>query len=337
MAQVSDLARYILSLEHQDNEVHLTLCNYIVHRSQPDQRLDIDFMTRFFSTCLTFPHWQSRKDILVGETIQALRDLSNDAGSNINLAFDVHELSGWKHVQVIGIESDQNLFEIVSQYEQKNLEKEASLRVLVDEDRKGIASIVLKKNGHLYFKYYGRFALMLKGVLTPAEPLQSLEYDGRLELALDSPQIVEISPYNYGKFSRSNGGIKGCLTKGYSFHKTEVVDVVGLAQVPGIFFSIKKSERFFINRASDPTYSEVVKALENAIALMQSPTPENVRAAQTAYHRAQPIYQHIFSDDKMLFLLLRDLHRTLNSGKDVNPDGASGAKEDICNDLIPIL
>jgi hypothetical protein len=118
--------------------------------------------------------------------------------------------------------------------------------------------------------------------------------------------------------------------RGYTFQKFETLYENPLSRFPKLFYAIKHIEQFFVRRESDPIYMELTALLEQASELIKEGHPEGIKLGAAALKRAELALENIFTDDKVLNLLIRDLKNTL--AHTANRPLTSGIESETCLD-----
>jgi hypothetical protein len=100
---------------------------------------------------------------------------------------------------------------------------------------------------------------------------------------------------------------------GYVFRQVQTLTFAHVNQEPRIFFPLKKLERFYIYRPSDPYYADLIKSLEQAVVMLQTKKDGAFDFAKQTFESGQIAFDQIFPDDKVLYSRLRELAKWITS------------------------
>jgi hypothetical protein len=313
---VRDLAHKLLSQNPQENAARLAFYHYLKNFRQLDESVTSTLVQQFYGRALCFPFWQKNKLELAAGVKKSL-----DQFPGIENVRHADEL------QVLKIENIEDLQRIVLAQTQPLLREIDRLRILEmnsneNEETSGVIRLILRPEGQLEVTVFDRWALIDGAILAPLCNDRTIIFNSKLEVAQGAFHHIELSSYTTARFNVSNQSIEGHIIKGYTFQKVESLQAESIEKIGPLFYAVKSLEKYFVNRATDPMYREVVKLIENSIQMLTE-----TRSAQTAsqslsivemkemalqaFDRGQQALQYLFPDDKVLFLLLRDLARTL--------------------------
>src|SRR5690606_26777183 len=82
-------------------------------------------------------------------------------------------------------------------------------------------------------------------------------------------------------------------------------------EVPKLHLPIRRYEQFFIDRRSDSEYQSLVQKIERTRALVQARDPEARKWAPTILSQAETALEQVYTGDRLLSLLIRDLKHSL--------------------------
>ena len=168
-----------------------------------------------------------------------------------------------------------------------------------------------------------------EGELEPLNMLCQLHYAPDLSLELQKVQYVEVAPNVFGRFMILGQGVHGHLIRGYVLQKAEEFRGGGVREHSTLYYSIKKLEQHFVDRKTDPTYTELTQIMEKAVELLNVGHPEAVAFAQAALERGEMALESIFPNDNMIRLLTQTLRSTMQSSRALIPSRPSQKGEKI--------
>jgi hypothetical protein len=328
MAHVTALAQHILTLEPDKDAARLCLYHYLKNLCEATEQVDSDLINRFYSRALVFNHWQQNKSSLIQETNAILQHYQDTHGIQLPLAGIAID-----EIQVLQAENIRTL-ELVTQ---RHLEKHASpydqIRILpLDGER--VVAICLQADRGLRVTVFPRALAIREGELVPLTPEFTLFYSTELQLHPAMTHQIEVGPHAAARFRIGSDGIQGSFVRGYTFQKFGQMNGGGLHRYPVLFYPLKRLEQFFVNRKSDPMYTELTNLLEKALELISAGHPEAMKFAEAALDRGRLALEHIFPDDKLVRLLINNLEKTLalENTKRAMPANARGSMGDSAMD-----
>lgn len=294
-----DFAKYLLALNPEANAARLSLYHFMKNFEDGAAAFSPAVLNHFFARAYSFEHWRKNRSELKSEILPIVEDFLSR-----------HQVDWSKNridadLQIIEIENIADLYEVVrSHMNTRRLEGE-KVRLLPDGED-GIVALDLKPDGSLMIHYFDKFCTIRAGKIEPLLTDMVVKYSRQLEPAPQFRHHLRVQPGVSAIFT-ANNTLSGQLIRGYSFTKMEEFSDKPLTQLPVIFYPLKRLERFFINRATDPLYVELTKLLDQTIVLLKEEHPEAMQFASAAFDRGQNALTHIFTDDKLLSLLLREL------------------------------
>lgn len=305
MVTHEDLARFLLTQDPQNQPAILAFYNYLKNLENLDDPFTPQTLSHFFGRALSVPHWQKNREELSQSIEAALSTFSEE----VAIPWKLQDLRLPRNVQVVAIENLEDLVEILTQDFRNYGNRDSRWKAVPYRDR-GVLSIEQRPDNSIQMIQYPRWIQFCDGRPVPLFA-NRLEYNEHLELLPHRIQHVEISPYQVARFFIDDQGLHGVAARGFTFSKSEQFEARSINDLPRLFYAVKQLESFFVNRATDPLYREIVELLERAAQLAADPNEEGRELALKAFERGQNALEHIFPDDKVIFLLLRDLARSL--------------------------
>jgi hypothetical protein len=300
MLKVEALIKYLSENNPQSTPVRLAFFNYLSNLAEPQALVTPELLESFFTLSLDYAHWQQNREQLGSE----IQELLND-----HVDFTVVKMP--KQSQVIELENLNDATDALQCYLNTVYKKGEKYRLILEGDKK-ILAIILLPDQTICVQTFDRKMVIRHGQLEPLKKDLVLYYNSNLELDPNHIQRLEVGPFVTAQFQLAAGGVQGCLVRGYQHQKFFDLQGDSLAAYPKLFYSIKRIEQYFLQRQSDPFYQETVAALEKTIDRMRLNDMDSFQESVDVMARAQNILEYVFTGDKLLNLLIRDLQHTLS-------------------------
>jgi hypothetical protein len=143
-------------------------------------------------------------------------------------------------------------------------------------------------------------------------PVTHLHYTSKLELVPHVRQVLEGNLQTTHCFEVSVDRVQGLTTRGATFKIFETFVCGGMSETQNIFLQLKKVEKHFINPQTDPFYQDIIGKLEKTKRLLNNPTVENLAEADKALNRGRFALRVIFSDDRLLTMLIQHIEHGIS-------------------------
>lgn len=304
-----DFGKFLYELRPQSNQGLLALYNYIRLFTDLNSPFLPETVSNFYIKALSFEHWQQNALELSQVTSNVLfkflgQDINAKAWSNLKKP---------EQIQIVKIKSYKDQLEVIKKYLPQNLTSQ------IFADKNNIAHAVISlPQGKIQVQTFNDLGYIQNGMILPLVQDRILDYDKNLELIPDIKQQLQISPFVTAHFTVSNEMIIGNYIRGYTFQSFQKIELHGFHQDSNILYSLKKIERFFIDRSSEPLYVELVQVLEQTLDFLRRDLTGSLELGKKAYIRGQNALENIFVDDKMLAVLLNEIHSFIgHSGKEM--------------------
>lgn len=307
MLKVAPLLKFLSDLNPQNTPARLAFFNWLRGFANPEEPLSKEMLERFFWDCMDYPHWAANKTQLGHE----VRFLIDNFNSFFQQKFDVSGLRFPETLQVIEIENNQDMVDTLTCHLNQIIGPEDKFRLLPDQNKKFVA-IVLREDRGLEVRSYDRKFTLRGGILEPLRPDLAVFYTPNLELSPKHLHKIEIAPYITARFTVEGGRVRGSALRGFMFQKLIEMKGETLGEHPRLQLPLRRLEQFFIDRRSDKDYQDLVQKLERTRALVQAGDREARRWAGTILTQAETAAEQIYTGDRLLTLLTRDLRHTLS-------------------------
>lgn len=321
MLKVAQLLKFLQDVNPQKTPARLALYNWLRGCADPNEALTPHLLQNFFWDALDYPHWQSNKTQL-GHEVRFVIDQFNGF---FQQKFDYADLRWPETIQVIEIESIDDAVAAITVYLNSKLEDGEKVRVIPDQKTKFVA-IMLRKDRSLEVRCFDKKFTLRGGILEPLRTDLALFYTPELNLAGEHGHHIEISPHITARFEITNGRVHGSILRGFVFQKmAEMKGEASLAELPRIQLPIRRYEQFFLDRRSDGEYQSLTQKLERTRALVQARDAEARKWAPSIIAQAETALEQVYTGDRLLSLLIRDLKHSLPS------------EENECPTLTPLI
>ncbi|MEZ0391285.1 MAG: hypothetical protein ACAH59_03655 [Pseudobdellovibrionaceae bacterium] len=305
MLKVGALIKYLSENHRQPPPARLTFLNYLTNLVDSEAQVTPELLEIFFAHCLEYAHWQQNRKQLG----QEIRDLLQDH-------MDLAGLKWPEETQILELESGSDFTDALQVYLNSTYKKGEKYRLIHEADKK-ILAIVLMPDHSICVRTFDRKMMIRHGQLEPLKKDFALYYTPDLELDPAHTQQLEVAPFVVAQFQNGSEGLKGSLVRGYLCQKSFDLQGENIAAYPKLFYAIKKMEKHFINRQTDPYYQQTISALEKTIENVRLGDPEAIQESIDVIAQAQNAIEYVFTGDKLLNLLLRDLQHTLAQRKNL--------------------
>ncbi|PIT99942.1 MAG: hypothetical protein COT74_07435 [Bdellovibrionales bacterium CG10_big_fil_rev_8_21_14_0_10_45_34] len=310
MKTAHDFARYLLTKDPQSDAVRLTLYHYLKNVGHSGTLIDEAFIEGFFRTCLSFEYWRGNCEELMTKVQLELTESMSFA-----------DYAVIEPEQVLRVQKDNDRRNLIKNWLDKRAEGFSYRYDLLskgfqNEGNVTMAFVQNKAGGITVFQFNEWFSIASDGQLSPLWRDFNLEYGANGFILPGRPFRIWVRDHVVAVVQfLGEEKIQSCrVTRGYTFNKNNnqsFETARPLEESPELFYRIKALERPFLPLSSDPLYQNLVLLLEEAILKAQTPSKESIAIACNAFNRGQSLFDFVYPDDKVLYLLLRDLSFTI--------------------------
>lgn len=306
--------------------VKTSLQNFLSHNFSSDENFSAATLQTLLNECLEYPHWQQNKSSLEGE----LKNYIELVAKKANWTFRLEDVQWPTDCQVIAIESFKVWIDTINAYLNFVYKNGEQFRIVYDSLSQKALGLILHPNGSLMVQQFDRKFTIRFGSLVPLRDDLVVSYDGDLNLISGVVHKIEISTYMTTHFKKiSDQNVVGAVIRGYIFQKFHELKNEPLLSYPRLFYTLKRVEQFFIKRESDPFYRGLIESLEENQKNLRWGDPEAVAACPDLLARAQNALDYVFTGDKLMTLLLRDLQNTLTQRGSVSAPKQPAPKQEV--------
>lgn len=334
MLKVGQLIRFVAGLNPQNTPAKLSFYNFLRGFPHPEEELTPELIDLFFTYCMDYPHWAANKNQLSNEVQYLLENFNSFYQQN----FDLGKIRFPQSMQLLEIERPADLEDVLSIYLKRQYGEQDKFRLINDQNKR-IVAIVLHEDKTISVRVYDKKFTIRDGHLEPLRKDLALYYNENLELSPDHKQKIEVAPYIVAEFRVKNDKVDGCLLRGYVYQKLLEFKGESLKEQTRLLFPIKRLEQFFVDRRTDPYYQDLINQLERTLALIQQGDKEAINWSSVILNQAETALENVFTGDKLLTLLVRDLRHTSESTRKMNPSprmgGAINEADEECLKITP--
>lgn len=306
MLKVAYLIKFLAEINPHTSPTRLALYNYLKAFHSPEEELTHELINEFFYQCLEYSHWYANKGHFSHE-LQILLKNFNDFYQN---HFDMSQITFPDTIQIFEIESPRAVEETLGRYIRSRYLKEVKFKLFA-EQKKWLAFVLKDGSGIDVLQLDRKFTLR-NGVLEPLRVQLKISFDSAMEIDSQFTHTMEVSPHHLVRFTVKNGHISGVLTRGYMFQKSQDIQSAKLHDVPKLFWPVKRIEQFFIARATDPFYSDIVKKLEDITLGFWEKNSESWQNYITILlSQSESALENVYIGDKRLEDLIRKVRHLL--------------------------
>lgn len=310
MLKMAHLLKFLMELNPHASPVRLALYNYIKAFHTSDEPINSDFFESFFCHMLDYPHWYSNKSHLGHEIALLLKNFNGFYQNKLNIS----EIKFPENIQVFEVENTRDCEDLLKEFITTYIGVSAQIKL--QHDQKKWLAFVLSENHKLNVFQLDKKFIVRNGQLSPLRKNLVLQYDANLELLNEIKFTFEISPHHLAQFSMKNDRISGVITRGYMFQKIQEFSDAKIHEIPRLFWSLKRSEQFFITRESDPFYQDLTKKLYD---ITQGIWEKNSESWQNymsiLLSQSDSALENVYIGDKTLEELVLKVRQILTSEK----------------------
>ncbi|MBK9323989.1 MAG: hypothetical protein IPM97_13770 [Bdellovibrionaceae bacterium] len=317
MLKVAQLIRFVAGLNPQNTPAKLSFSNFLRGFPNPEDPLTPELIELFFIYCIDYPHWAANKNQLGTEVQYLLENFNNFYQQD----FDLSKIRFPQTMQLLEIERIQDLEEVLSVYLKRIYSESDKVRLINDQNKRMIA-VILHEDKSVTVRVFDKKFTFRGGHLEPLRHDLALYYNSSLELSPDHKQKIEVAPYIVAEFQVKDDKVNGALLRGYVYQKLMEFKGDSLREQSRLLIPIKRLEQFFVDRRTDPYYQDLINQLERTLSLIQQGDSEALNWSAMILTQAESALENIFTGDKLLTLLVRDLRHTSENTRKMTPSSA---------------
>lgn len=315
MLKVGQLIRFVAGLNPQNTPAKLSFYNFLRGFPNPEEALTPDLIELFFIYCIDYPHWAANKNQLGTEVQYLLENFNNFYQQDFNLS----QIRFPQTMQLLEIERPQDLEEVLMVFLKRTQASDDKIRLIHDQNKRVIA-VILHSDRNITVRIFDKKFTFREGHLEPLRKDLALHYTPTLELNPEHKQKIEVAPYIVAEFVVKNDKVTGALLRGYVYQKLQEFKGESLREQSRLLFPIKRIEQFFVDRRTDPYYQDLISQLERTLALIQQGDREALNWGAVLATQVETALENVFTGDKLLTLLVRDLRHTSESTRKMSPN-----------------
>lgn len=306
MLKVGQLLKFVSETNPQNTPPRLCFYNFVKGLANPEDALTRDLIDMFFNYSLDYAHWAGNKTQLGNE----VRHILQNFNSYYQQKFETKDIRFPQQTQIIEIEGIQDQIDAAGCYVATLCGPDDKYKIINDQNRR-LVSVILRADKTVEVHVFDKKFTIRGGLLEPLRKNQILYYTADLELSPRHLHRLDVAPYLTAQFSIQDGKVSGVLLRGYLFQTLQSFKFEKLSDLARLHFAVKRLEQFFVDRRTDNYYQELVHQLERTQALVQQGDPEASQWSSVILGQAETALEHIYTNDKLLSLLVRDLKHTV--------------------------
>jgi hypothetical protein len=334
MLKVGQLIRFVAGLNPQNTPAKLSFYNFLRGFPKPDDLLTPELIENFFIYCIDYPHWAANKNQLGTEVQYLLENFNNFYQQD----FDLRKIRFPQTMQLFEIERPQDLEDAAMLYLKRIYTADDKIRLINDQNKRMIA-VILHEDRTITVHAFDKKFTLRDGHFEPLRTDLALHYTENLELSPDHKQKIEVAPFLISEFRIKNDKVDGVLLRGYVYQKLMEFKGENLRDQSRLLFPLKRIEQFFVDRRTDPYYQDLISQLERTLALIQQGDREALNWSAMVLTQAETALENVFTGDKLLTLLVRDLRHTSENTRKMKPSLGMGQPlntDEECLKITPI-
>lgn len=321
MLKLAPLLKHLSQENHSPTLLQVAFHNYFSTLYAGEDVLTEESLQRFIDDALDYPHWQQNRALFTRDLIPELQKAADDFGSGLDL-----ESIDWPlELQIIDIQSLKTWSDAISSHLLHH-QPQQQYRLVHDAKLNRMLAITLKNSGELCVQVFDRRFVIRHGSLSPLRTDLMTHFGSDLELASGRPQKLDMGAHSLSRFIVDEKSYQGGATRGYLFQPVGEFATNHLEEVPRLFYALKRIEKFFTRRETDPFYQGLLRQLERAIKLGRLGDSVSLSHGSDILARSQDALEYVFDDDKLLGSLIREFQQIIAAHPQVGRSGtAAGA------------
>jgi hypothetical protein len=312
MVKVSRFLKYISDQNPAVTPVRLSLYNYLRTFPHPEEELSPEIVNQFFRACMDYPHWQQNRSSLGKEVLLIFQQFNSENEND----FPLEKIQVPQSVQIVEIDNLDDLVDTAKRYMERQIKGDEKFRIFLDQGRRVIV-IWMRSGGAFEVRIFDKRFIIQKGLLEPLRLDMKLVYTSNLTLDPEVIQRIDIAPYITAQFKVIDEKIYGLSSRGYVFQRHNEYKGEALSQTPRVYIPVKRIEQFFIDRRTDGFYAHLVSSMEKSIQFLDSGA-DSEEAIQVL-DLAQTALEHVYLQDRLLSVLVRDLRQKAKNKEECLP------------------
>ena len=268
-----------------------------------DQTSNQKRLLDFVFLCLALPYWRQHRETFFHQ-LQALLTSLDDSSLN------KERIERLSHLQIYFISSQKDLYEVVKKQHVSKIKSGDQWRVVPDGPHRMVC-LHLSSDKTLSVTSYCNYGVIYKGELLPLPDGTSFQYSPKLELIEHQLHIFKKAQNGFYFIKKTEDGFYITGLSGITFAPESFDHVKMLEELPQVFYALKRLEQFFVDRATDPYYKGLVHLLEFQIQYLEKSEKVQLEECRKIYEKVRTVFEAIFQDDKLLMVLLKQLHRQI--------------------------
>lgn len=271
-----------------------------------DQKLLLDFIF----LCLSLNYWRQRQKDFFYQIKRLLRSLQD--------ILEAQFCQRLCRLQICPIDSQRSLYEIVQRQVKKSCGSDDKLRILPD-GKANVICLILSSDRVLSVRSYLPYGVIYDGQILPLSDGTRVEYSPELDLVPGQLHILKKDQNDFYVIKKAKEAFFITSLSGVTFIPYSFDQVKMLEKHLPVYYHLKRLEQFFIDRSTDPYYRNLVHLLEAQIQyLSKDASMECIQESIKVYEKIWSVFDKIFCDDKLLFLLLRQLNDKIDQVRILN-------------------
>ena len=262
------------------------------------------YLLDFVFLCLTLPYWRQHQETFFSQLQALLKSLDD-------LSLDKEWIERVSHLQIYPISSQRDLYEVVKKQHTSNIKPDSQWRILPDGPHR-VVCLHLSSDKNLSVTSYSNYGVIYQGELLPLTDGTSFQYSPKLELCEHHIHILKKAQKGFYFIKKTEDGFYITSLSGKTFAPESFDHIKNLEELPQVFYGLKRLEQFFIDRSTDPYYKGLVHLLEFQIQYLEKSEKVKLEECRKIYEKVRTVFEAVFQDDKLLMVLLKQLHRQID-------------------------
>lgn len=285
----------------------VAIYNALRRIDNPKKELNGQQLRKLFSALMSFPHWRDKKADLVRCFERYYKAFQNQYTELNQILFSANDF------EIINMTSAENVKSFLFNY-YTEIYPDAKIQCTSFRKKEWVV-LVLQQDQSLKVHHHNQEFSLYQGKLRPLWEDFCLVYTADLRLDKSFKQKLLVAPFRFLDFVNEDDAWLVFETQGYTIKHLRPKNFYNLDEHSELFYQLKALESKFIQKSSDPLYLQITRNLEEIIEkVAENPDLHKERAIQV-YQKGRNAFENIFTDDRLLHLLLKELAMTIAAGR----------------------
>lgn len=300
MKTVNEILYHIKQRSLPNNPLTNPFLQFLSLACEKDWKFNKSLMRTFYAKLMNFNYWLEKQSQTTEAFVELLKSIEAES---VDTSF-IHQ---W-----VPIQNGEDFKQILQQGLQLDLQHSKIVNI-----EKGVL-LIEKRQNHLFARQFRPVAEVRGSQLIPGTEISFLIYDMNLELIDHRPMVLQLTEDQFLYFKSHQGQLSGRILNSHLLLQQRNVNTSWMKE-PLLLAPLKRIEKYFIRKESDPFYSRLLEEIETSTHKLQTGQAHAMERARLSLERAYFAMENIYSEDRLLRLSTHNLQHMLNHPKDRFP------------------